>query len=665
MDKKFIISILLFLTLFSLFSCERLNPVEEGTIKFVVKDQISNEPISGAQIKITQNGILKISAKTDKNGEYEFVLPSGDYNYEVTKINYFPVTNTVKVYANEKRAEYVLLEPTENNPPNFLSYISPVDNQVVTTKDVNFEWNANDIENDIIYYNIYLKYIGNDFIKLNDSPIRESTYSYEPLIKGKYQWKIELWDTPNIDHKIMILEAPVFDYQPTSDSTINHKPTIVLKEPPDNSTLTESAVLFSWEASDQDKDPLTFDLFLGRTKNSFTNLISNYESTSYNYSLSSTGTYYWKVLASDGKETSESDIASFTYTPPITNHPPEISLISPADGATFTTNEVKFTWIATDTEDNILNYTLNIGKSETALKEVLSFEEEQHKVLSHDYKLSEPGDFYWNVVVSDKINPPVKSNIRKFTILSQNKPPVIDDYHKPDVTTVVGTSVTFEWKAYDPEGTPLTYDFYLSDVYNDVVNTVINSYTQTNLNAKKLENVELNYSSTYYWRIVARDDMYEVKGPIWSFEFIKKEEGLLPDIYFDTENISVQNGSTGNFKIKSSFSNNVYGFDIRIGYNPEFISIDSADCIPNTQFDADYHIIKKIKEGTDHNEFIFSVISQNGNFVMPEELIEITFKTENTGNTEIKFEKSTYMYNPNDIEILFSSGDPVTVTIGQ
>lgn len=666
MEKKyFFILIFLIFFLFLFFSCERIQQTSDGLLTFSVKDKISEEPIFGAQIKITQNGTFKGSGSTDENGKYTFTLAEGDYDYEISKLNYLPLSAKAKVYAKEERSVNVLLEPTENNPPTFIRYISPIDNQVVKTQKVDFEWNANDVENDTIYYNIYLKYVGNSFIKLNDVPLTANTYTYEPPIKGQYQWRIELWDELNTDNKIMVLEAPTFDYEPTSDSTINHKPTITLKEPIDGSTLQHSEILFSWEASDIDKDPLTYDLFLGESLNSFTNIVSKYNKSTYSYSLESTGLYYWKVLVSDGKETTESDISSFTYNPPL-NSIPVISLISPSDNATFNTNNVNFSWIATDTDNSTLSYALNIGKSETSLKEVLNFEDNQNKVLSYNYKLPEPGEFYWNVEVSDNVNPPVKSELRKITIISKNKPPVIDDYHKPDIPTVVGTTISFEWKAYDPEGIPLNFNFYISDVKSDVENLVQNKYTKFNLSNKYLENIELDYSSTYYWRIVAKDDMYEVLGPIWSFEFVKKEENTLPDLYFAPESLIATPNSDHHFRIKTSFNSNIYGFDIRFSYDPQFVNINVNDCILDNLFNTTkFHIIKKINEYNGYNEFIFSAISKENNFMLPDDIIDIKFSTINTGETKIKFEKSTYMFGKNEPEIMFTVGDNLTVTISE
>ncbi|KLO22860.1 hypothetical protein X275_04860 [Marinitoga sp. 1197] len=664
MEKKVWILILIFIIVFFIYSCDRLQQIEEGFITFNVKDKVTNTPIQSATIKIIQNGSLVVQAKTDENGSYEFKLPTGDYDYEVSKTYYYPLSSKVTVYTKEKRTENVLLEPAENNPPTFGRYISPLDNQIVKDKKVTFKWEANDIEEDAIYYNIYLKYLGNDFIKLNDDPLETNNYTYEPPIKGKYQWRVELWDEPNKNYKILIREAPQFDYQPTLDSTFNHKPEISLVYPADNDPIATSKINFSWVASDADKDPLTFDLFLGKSETTFNNIISNYKKTSYTYSLNSTGQYFWKVLVSDGKETVESSVFSFNYSPP-ENATPIIQLFSPEDNSSFISNEIVFSWMATDTDNGTLLYSLNIGKSETTLNEIISFEDLQNKKISYTYKLQEPGDFYWNVEVSDTVNPPVKSKLRKFTISSQNKPPIIDSYHKPDAPTVVGTTVSFEWKAFDPEGTPLSFDFYISDVYDDVNNLIENDYTEYNLQTNRLDK-ELNYSSTYYWRIVATDGMYIVPGPIWSFEFVKKEEGELPDIYFIPNEINIDIDSVDNFTINTSFKNNIHGFDIRISYDPEYIDINPENCIENTLFDDDnYYVIKKIIEYNDHNEFIFSVVSEDTNFVLPENLITVEINSKKSGNTKIKFEKSTYMYEINDTEILFTTGDFISITIGQ
>ncbi|MBM7559547.1 hypothetical protein [Marinitoga litoralis] len=160
--------------------------------------------------------------------------------------------------------------------------------------------------------------------------------------------------------------------------------------------------------------------------------------------------------------------------------------------------------------------------------------------------------------------------------------------------------------------------------------------------------------------------MYEVLGPIWSFEFIKKEEGTLPDLYFEPENLIATPNSDYQFKIKTSLNTNIYGFDIRFSYNPQFINININDCIPDDKFNNnDFHIIKKINEYNDHNEFIFSAISKGNNFILPEDIIDIKFSTINIGETKIKFEKSTYMFGENETEILFSVGDSIAVTISE
>ncbi|MCD6331085.1 MAG: hypothetical protein J7L80_02670, partial [Thermoplasmata archaeon] len=96
-------------------------------------------------------------------------------------------------------------------------------------------------------------------------------------------------------------------------------------------------------------------------------------------------------------------------------------------------------------------------------------------------------------------------------LVPTNHPPA-EPYNPtpPDGATDVELDVTLQWQCYDPDGDALSYDVYFGTTTNPpkvASNITSNSY-----------NPALQYSTTYYWRIVAWDE-YGAKSisPIWSF----------------------------------------------------------------------------------------------------------------------------------------------------
>ncbi|BDQ02789.1 discoidin domain-containing protein [Ignavibacterium sp.] len=73
------------------------------------------------------------------------------------------------------------------------------------------------------------------------------------------------------------------------------------------------------------------------------------------------------------------------------------------------------------------------------------------------------------------------------------------------------TSLTLTWSCTDPDGDPLTYDIYFGTNNNPPLaaqNLTNTNFVQNNLNA----------ATTYYWRIVARDNQGATRsGSVWSF----------------------------------------------------------------------------------------------------------------------------------------------------
>ncbi|UCC78658.1 MAG: hypothetical protein JSW64_10285 [Candidatus Zixiibacteriota bacterium] len=91
--------------------------------------------------------------------------------------------------------------------------------------------------------------------------------------------------------------------------------------------------------------------------------------------------------------------------------------------------------------------------------------------------------------------------------LSPNRP---SNPTPPDGAADQPIDVQFFWSCSDPDGDPLVYDIFFGETGNPP--PVASSHSDTTYNPGQLE-----YNTTYYWKIVAFDPRISRTGPIWSF----------------------------------------------------------------------------------------------------------------------------------------------------
>ncbi len=96
---------------------------------------------------------------------------------------------------------------------------------------------------------------------------------------------------------------------------LNHAPVVENPSPANNATDVPINTTLTWEAEDEDGDALTFDVYFGTSSNPPL-VKSGISEKSYNPETLEYGTtYYWKVVAKDGKGgIAESPVWKFTTT---------------------------------------------------------------------------------------------------------------------------------------------------------------------------------------------------------------------------------------------------------------------------------------------------------------------------------------------------------------
>ncbi|MCD6448621.1 MAG: right-handed parallel beta-helix repeat-containing protein, partial [Thermoplasmata archaeon] len=98
-------------------------------------------------------------------------------------------------------------------------------------------------------------------------------------------------------------------------------------------------------------------------------------------------------------------------------------------------------------------------------------------------------------------------------LVPTNHPPAVPYNPTPsDGVTGVELDITLQWQCYDPDGDALSYDVYFGSLPSSLEKKA------SNITSASYSISNLQYSTTYYWRVVAWDE-YGAKsiGPVWSF----------------------------------------------------------------------------------------------------------------------------------------------------
>lgn len=190
--------------------------------------------------------------------------------------------------------------PVENKAPTTPTQIYPANNELCIDNAVNFQWNAStDPEGDAIKYTVEVAK-SSSFSPLTESKTVTTTSTTISLEKGvAYYWRVKAFDSKNAASS----PSAANSYYTEGDGVSNYVPFAPeIVAPSLGSTVSTATTTLKWTASDVDNDALTYDVYVG-TVNPPTNVVStNQTGTSYVQDpVSASTTYYWKIVAKDGK----------------------------------------------------------------------------------------------------------------------------------------------------------------------------------------------------------------------------------------------------------------------------------------------------------------------------------------------------------------------------
>ncbi len=363
-----------------------------------------------------------------------------------------------------------------------------------------------------VNYDLYLGTSPNDMSAIATN-IPTPTFTYLQLTpETTYYWKVDAHLPTG-----KTVTSDIFSFTTAITTPVS---TFTLLYPLDNSSGVPTSGRFAWTPyqlpttiSQNYSSDVTYSIFLGTDPLNLSMYASNIAVTYYQYSgLQTNTTYYWKVVAyANDQQLAETSIWKFT-TENIPQIPIGFNLLYPLNNSTGVELPIHFSWSApvTRTGESV-TYSLCLGKDPANLSLISDSITDPFYVYTYGTTST---TYFWTVTATisgsgEEYPRILTAPIWKFTTITQLK---VDLYSPENGATGVSTSPQLIWLRFSsPSGSTVTYYVY----YGTSADNLQLAGTTDQL-YYSLSN--LQYSTTYYWKVEAHYDIDQVAtSDIWSF----------------------------------------------------------------------------------------------------------------------------------------------------
>ncbi|NUU97357.1 fibronectin type III domain-containing protein [Marinitoga sp. 1138] len=269
----------------------------------------------------------------------------------------------------------------------------------------------------------------------------------------------------------------------------NAKPVFKDATPVNNENNISLLPELEWEFEDSNLS--YYQVYLAKSSEDFT-LIATVTDTKYKIEdlLDSDSKYKWKVIAYDtcGDFTDSGELYFET------TKKPDISQMSPADGAHNISLKPILSWSAEDPDNNDedMSYKVVVKDSE---ENVVLTEETTDTNISVNLLLQPDSEYKWYIEVEDS---KFATNVSDEFSFTTSQEPTVSNLD-PSGVEGVAASENLSWNASDPDGDSLLYYVYLND-------TLEGTTTEKEYSLEEVKDLEPD--TEYSWYVVAEDSKF-------------------------------------------------------------------------------------------------------------------------------------------------------------
>ena len=298
-------------------------------------------------------------------------------------------------------------------------------------------------------------------------------------------------------------------------TSLNNPPSITLLYPPNGAIIYDTLVMLEWNGVDPDGDQLIYNLYFGTSPDPPLYLPSITYKT-FTIPVLPGNTYYWKVIAKDGKGgIASSEVWNFTV---VRQKQPPIAFFNFFPDYVFTGHTITFNASTSyDPDGSIVSYYWDFGDGSTA----------SGMTVTHVYNLPSNYTVTLTVTDNDGLTSSTSFEVRVYPapvvhLISPQDGAVIhtDDVHllwSPDWSPNERPCVFLSWSLENPTDCLITYEVYFGTTSDPPL-----------INEGLLDPVYYLPISTgtYYWKIVARDECIGkiAESDVWSFRVMLEPE---------------------------------------------------------------------------------------------------------------------------------------------
>jgi hypothetical protein len=403
------------------------------------------------------------------------------------------------------------IKMTVADPPYVPNTPNPADNSTNVELDTNLSWSGGDPDvGDTVTYDVYLDKTNPPILVAHNISITK----YVPALTYNisYYWKIVAWDSNSSS------QSPIWTF--TTELQPNRPPIIPSEPNPSNGSLAISINAdLSWNCSDPDNDLLTYDVYFGESSLPPLEESGVSDSTYPLGTMSYGTTYYWKIVAKDiHNETQSGPIWHFQ-----TNQLPfQPDNPIPSNESTNISINAHLNWTCDDPDPgDTVTYDVYFGTSNSP-----SIVSDNQTGLGYNPGILAYNTlYYWKIIAWDEQDASTAGSLWSFITGTQvNQPPNVPSNPTPsDGFLGALINASLNWTGGDPDGDSVLYDVYFGTSSSPP--KVSSNQSETSYDPGQME-----YVTIYYWRIVAWDS-HNVSslGSIWDFT-TKSETNHPPNV---------------------------------------------------------------------------------------------------------------------------------------